>query len=99
MLAKLKIMFFHNEENSYSIARLIDEQDEIITIVGYFPKISEDVNYEFLGTWVKHQTYGDQLKVESFKKTEKQSAAGLISYLSSSFFNGIGVKTAEKNCK
>ncbi len=96
VIGKIKNYVFHNEENSYSIARLIDEQDEIITIVGYFPKISEDVNYEFLGTWVKHQTYGDQLKVESFKKTEKQSAAGLISYLSSSFFNGIGVKTAEK---
>ena len=93
---KIKNYVFHNEENSYSIARLITESDDIVTLVGYFPKISEDVIYEFEGEWVKHQTYGEQLKVQSFKKAQKQSKAGLISYLSSSFFNGIGPKTAEK---
>lgn len=96
VIGKIKNYVFHNEENSYSIARLITLDEKIVTIVGYFPKISEDVIYEFMGTWVKHQTYGEQLKVESFKKTEKQSANGLISYLSSSFFTGIGPKTAEK---
>ncbi len=93
---KIKNYVFHNEENSYSIARLITEQEEIVTLVGYFPIISEDIDYEFQGTWVKHQNYGDQLKVESFHKCEEQSAVGLISYLSSPFFHGIGTKTAEK---
>ncbi|AUD63135.1 hypothetical protein BK010_05865 [Tenericutes bacterium MO-XQ] len=96
VIGKIKNYVFHNEENSYSIARLITESDDIVTLVGYFPKISEDVIYEFEGEWVKHQTYGEQLKVQSFKKAQKQSKAGLISYLSSSFFNGIGPKTAEK---
>lgn len=93
---KIKNYVFHNDENSYSIARIITETDEIVTIVGYFPIISEDIDYEFSGTWVKHQNYGDQLKVESFHKCEQQSASGLISYLSSSFFHGIGEKTAQK---
>ncbi len=93
---KIKNYVFHNDENSYSIARIITETEEIVTIVGYFPIISEDIDYEFSGTWVKHQSYGEQLKVESFKKCEEQSAAGLVSYLSSSFFHGIGLKTAEK---
>ncbi|MBN2300339.1 MAG: ATP-dependent RecD-like DNA helicase [Acholeplasmataceae bacterium] len=93
---KIKNYVFHNEENSYSIARITTDSDEIVTIVGYFPIISEDIDYEFSGTWVTHQNYGNQLKVESFHKCEVQSAAGLISYLSSSFFHGIGTKTAEK---
>ncbi|MBU1094470.1 MAG: ATP-dependent RecD-like DNA helicase [Firmicutes bacterium] len=93
---KIKNYVFHNDENSYSIARIITETEEIVTIVGYFPIVSEDIDYEFSGTWVKHQSYGDQLKVESFKKCEEQSVAGLTSYLSSSFFHGIGLKTAEK---
>ena len=96
VIGKIKNYVFHNEENSYSIARLITESDDLVTLVGYFPKISEDVIYEFEGEWVKHQTYGEQLKVQSFKKAQKQSKAGLISYLSSSFFSGIGPKTAEK---
>ncbi len=93
---KVKNYVFHNEENSYSIARVITESNQTVTIVGYFPMVSEDVDYEFTGNWVKHQTYGEQLKVESFKKSELQSLQGLISYLSSSFFHGIGQKTAEK---
>jgi len=93
---KVKNYVFHNEESSYSIARVITDSNQTVTIVGYFPLVSEDVDYEFSGNWVKHQTYGEQLKVESFKKCELQSEAGLISYLSSSFFHGIGTKTAEK---
>ena len=93
---KIKNYVFHNDENSYSIARLITEDQKTVTIVGYFPVVSEDMTYEFSGTWVKHNTYGEQLKVESFKKCEEQSRSGLISYLSSPFFHGIGPKTAEK---
>lgn len=96
IIGKVKNYVFHNEENSYSIARITNEADEIITIVGYFPIVSEDIMYEFTGSWVKHNSYGDQFKIESFKKCEEQSASGLISYLSSSFFHGIGPKTAEK---
>jgi len=62
---KIKNYVFHNDENSYSIARLITEDQKTVTIVGYFPVVSEDMTYEFSGTWVKHSTYGEQLKVES----------------------------------
>ena len=93
---KIKNYVFHNDENSYSIARITTEDSKTVTLVGYFPVLSEDITYEFYGSWVKHNTYGEQLKVESFKKCEEQSRSGLISYLSSSFFHGIGPKTAEK---
>lgn len=93
---KVKNYVFHNDENSYSIAKITTEHNETVTIVGYFPVLSEDILYEFKGDWVKHPNYGDQFKVESFHKCEAQSATGLISYLSSSFFHGIGQKTAEK---
>lgn len=96
VIGSIKNYVFHSEENSYSIARLITPEEKQITIVGYFPKMSEDVTYEFLGEWVTHQTYGQQFRVQSFKKTEAQSISGLISYLSSPFFQGIGPKTAEK---
>ncbi|MCK9235085.1 MAG: ATP-dependent RecD-like DNA helicase [Acholeplasmataceae bacterium] len=93
---KIKNYVYHNEENSYSIARVITDTDEQITIVGYFPKLSEDVMYEFVGEWTTHSTYGEQFKLTSFHKSEKQSRLGLISYLSSDFFTGIGPKTAAK---
>jgi exodeoxyribonuclease V alpha subunit len=93
---RVKNYVFHNQENSYSIARVITEELGLVTIVGYFPIVSEDVLYFFNGTWVNHPSYGQQLKIESFQKAEEQSPSGLISYLSSNLFHGIGQKTAEK---
>ena len=93
---KIKNYVYRNDENGYSVARVITDEESLVTIVGYLPKISEDVIYEFFGEWVNHQNYGKQLKVETFKKAEAQSLSGLMSYLSSSFFTGIGPKTAEK---
>lgn len=93
---KIKNYVFHNDENSYSIAKIMTEDQKTVTLVGYFPVLSEDIMYEFSGSWVKHNTYGEQFKVESFKKLETQTRTGLISYLSSTFFHGIGPKTAEK---
>jgi exodeoxyribonuclease V alpha subunit len=96
VIGSIKNYVYHNEENSYSIARLITSDEKQITIVGYFPKISEDVVYDFQGEWVNHSTYGQQFKVQTFKKAEAQSIGGLISYLSSPYFTGIGPKTAER---
>ncbi|NLK12484.1 MAG: ATP-dependent RecD-like DNA helicase [Candidatus Phytoplasma sp.] len=93
----LKSYLFHNEDNGYSIAKIeLEEDQKIVTIVGYFPRLNDDVTYAFSGQWVTHSTYGQQFKVESFKQLEIQSKIGLVNYLSSSFFTGIGPKTALK---
>jgi exodeoxyribonuclease V alpha subunit len=54
IIGKVKNYVFHNDENSYSIAKITTEHQEIVTIVGYFPVLSEDISYEFKGDWVKH---------------------------------------------
>ena len=96
LIAKIHRYVYRNEENSYSIARVLDENDEQFTIVGYIPILSEDVFYEFIGSWITHDKYGRQFSVESYRQSEKQTKEGLISYLSSSFFTGIGPVTAKK---
>lgn len=92
---KIKSTLYRNQDNGYSIAKILTDDEAIHTVVGYFPVLAEDVFYEFFGTWITHATYGDQFKVESVSKSENQSISGLINYLSSSFFTGIGPKTAE----
>lgn len=96
LTAKIERYVYRNEENSYSIARVIDKDNEQQTIVGYIPLLTEDIMYDFLGSWINHERFGKQFKVESYNQSEKQTKVGIISYLSSSFFTGIGPKTAEK---
>ncbi len=87
---------FHNEDNSYSIATLKTEDDRKLTIVGYFPKVTSDLLYELEGNWIEHPTYGEQFEVHAFRRAKVASFQGLVSYLSSDYFPGIGPKTAEK---
>lgn len=92
----VKSYIYQNKDNGYAIARFEDENGNSFTIVGYFPTLNEEVEYEFIGTFVEHKTYGTQFKVETFKKLDVQSRTGLIQYLSSPFFTGIGPATANK---
>ena len=87
---------FHNEENSYSIATLKTKDDRNVTIVGHFPKVTSDLLYELEGTWTTHPTYGEQFRVELFKRASLNSVEGVVTYLSSDYFPGIGPKTASK---
>ncbi|MCF7932958.1 MAG: ATP-dependent RecD-like DNA helicase [Acholeplasmataceae bacterium] len=96
LTGRFKNTVYRNPDNGYQIARIITETGDTETIVGYFPLFAEDSDYEFVGNWTTHPTYGSQFKVETFKKMKTQSEHGLVSYLSSSFFTGIGPKTAQK---
>jgi len=96
LVAKIERYIFRNDESAYTIAKVLSEDGDEEIIVGYIPMLMEDTYYEFFGEWINHDKYGHQFKIESFKKSELQSIDGLISYLSSSLFFGIGPVTATK---
>lgn len=94
--AKIERYVYQNKENSYSIVRIKTSDDKDETIVGYIPILSEDIYYDFLGKWITHDKFGKQFQVESYSKSETQSIDGIVSYLTSSYFTGIGPVTAKK---
>lgn len=87
---------FRNKENSYTIYKIELENGDIETITGNLPVLSVDTLYEFEVSETNHPIYGIQYKVESFNQVEKQNTDGLIKYLSSELFTGIGPKRAER---
>ena len=58
-------IIYQNEANSYTIANLETENEEI-TIVGYLPFIVEGDNLKVTGNYVEHKEYGTQFKVTTF---------------------------------
>lgn len=96
------VTIFHNESNMYSVVRIrvtetnvaYDEKEAVVT--GYFPRIHEDETYIFFGQMKDHPRFGLQFHVEHFRKDIPQTRQGIIQYLSSDLFSGIGRKTAEK---
>ncbi|HPJ85517.1 MAG TPA: ATP-dependent RecD-like DNA helicase [Bacillota bacterium] len=95
---------FYNEENSYSVIKVeIIDTDEpelshfepTITICGFFPRLELYQTYRFHGVVSEHQKYGIQYSADRFERIREQTASGIIDYLSSDLFKGIGPKTAE----
>lgn len=96
------VTIFHNEQNLYSVIRIrVDETnegsaDKEAIITGYFPKMHEQETYIFYGAFQEHPKFGLQFNAKHFKKEIPHTKQGIVGYLSSELFNGIGKKTAER---
>lgn len=101
ILGRPIVSIFHNDSNMYSIVRVkiqetnLQYNEKEIIVVGYFPKLNDDELYRFTGTMKSHPKYGLQFQVETFVKEVPATEQGIIHYLSSDLFPGIGRKTAE----
>jgi exodeoxyribonuclease V alpha subunit len=95
------VTIFHNEQNLYTVLRIRVEEtneqydDKEAVITGYFPRIHEQETYTFFGEFKDHPKFGMQFQVQHFRKEIPQTKQGVITYLSSEMFKGIGKKTAE----
>lgn len=105
---EVKAIIFHSDENSYTIIKIkltestekmdlfmVDDTD-YVTVTGYFPVPMRGEEIRFFGEFKEHNRYGIQYVVRSFEKLSDTSIPGLIEYLSSDLFKGVGLKTAER---
>ncbi|WP_188453553.1 SF1B family DNA helicase RecD2 [Virgibacillus oceani] len=93
---------FHNEQEHFSIAKIKvkdtneDYKEKDIVAKGYFANLQEDKTYRFYGSFERHSKFGMQYKVTSYQTVIPDTKDGLIAYLSSDMFYGIGKKTAKR---
>lgn len=83
------------DDSLYKVAKIETKDSDEIIIVGNFLELEEGLEYEFVGSFIEHSKYGRQFKVESYTKANSFSEEGLIAYLSSDKFYGIGPKLAK----
>jgi len=99
---ELLYTIFHNEQENFSIAKIKvldtneDYREKDIVIKGHFSGLQETAAYFFYGRFERHAKFGLQYKVTSYQTYIPDTKDGLIAYLSSDLFHGIGKKTAEK---
>lgn len=95
------VSIFHNSQNLFSIIKVkVDSTDtgydgKEIVVAGHFPPLPGEDTYKFIGRIVDHPKYGTQFKADLFKKDMPDTETGLVHYLSSDLFPGIGRKTAQ----
>ena len=87
-------IIFENEANGYKVLAI--SGDEAFIAVGNMPGTSLGELIELTGTWVDHPTYGQQLKVQSFRPIMPDSEDAIYHYLCSGLIKGIGPRTAAR---
>jgi len=99
---ELLFTIFHNEQEHFSIAKIkihdtnTDFKEKEIVIKGYFSNLQEGTPYSFYGQFENHAKFGLQFSIDSYQTFVPDTKDGLIAYLSSDMFYGIGKKTAGK---
>lgn len=89
-------IIYQNEENGYTVCEIFTPSDEIFTLVGNMPYLSEGETVSALGSWVNHATFGKQFKVEFYEKQLPATETAILKYLSSGAVRGIGKVTAQR---
>ena len=92
---KIQSVVYRNEDNNYSVVK-ISSNGEVLTCVGKFPSANVGERVEIDGTITKNEKYGEQISVNTIKILPPNDEEGIIKYLSSSLFKGIGQTTAKK---
>ncbi|MGM0747012.1 MAG: SF1B family DNA helicase RecD2 [Bacillota bacterium] len=98
-------VIYHNDANLYTVLKVkVTEtseaiEDKVVSVTGYFPALQEEETYTFYGKTATHPKFGLQFQAEHFKKEIPTTKEGIIQYLSSDLFEGIGKKTAEEIVK
>ncbi len=75
--------------------KMEDYINKTITFTGYFYDLNEDDTYIFYGESTNHPRYGFQFQVSNYEKVKPTDKEGIIEFLSSDLFPGIGEKLAQ----
>ena len=89
-------VIFQNEENGYTVLRLVTEEGELVTVVGCVPCAAPGEHLGVSGAWETHPQHGTQLRAEEVERRLPEDAEELISYLGSGICKGLGPATARR---
>ncbi|QDU69883.1 ATP-dependent RecD-like DNA helicase [Engelhardtia mirabilis] len=94
---------FHSEESLYTVLRVRAEGalpaelksgslvfDPVVTAVGRCPRPSEGLGVRLGGIWTRHKTHGLQFEFDRLELRAPTDRKGLVRYLASDRFEGVG---------
>lgn len=94
---KVQRKIYFSEESGYGVFMVaVQGRRETTVIVGNLFDVNEGDFLEIEGDYFEHPKFGKQIKVQSFQARLPEDKEGIIKYLASDRFKGIGPKSAEK---
>jgi exodeoxyribonuclease V alpha subunit len=87
---------YRDENSLFTVARIKQDDGQVVTAVGPFPTASPGQAVRASGTWVTHKDYGNQLRVDHVETIAPVTLVGIEKYLGSGLIYGIGPVTARR---
>ncbi|MEW6536735.1 MAG: ATP-dependent RecD-like DNA helicase [Candidatus Auribacterota bacterium] len=88
---------YRNEENSYIVARFVEEgKSEPITIVGFVTEPTEGQHAVITGRWEYNAKFGQQFRIQDYRQCLPSSREGIERFLGSGLIHGIGPEMAHR---
>ena len=86
---------FKAPDTLYRVIECADNDDHRITVTGNFgDAVAQDLTIRATGRWEQHKRFGLQIKADVVIPLTPTTEEGIIKYLESGGFSGIGPKTA-----
>ncbi len=103
----IKAILFYDEESRFTITKitvtesstadkLFSLADEEKTVKGNLPDPKKGEHIRFHGCYENHPEYGSQFRFERYERLKEASVEGIVEYLSSGLFPGVGEKSARR---
>lgn len=83
-------------DRGYAVLRVRLTNGETVRAVGMLSEIALGAECEFTGHYRQHVEYGTEFHVDAFRTQAPTSEVGIIRFLASGRFTGIGEKTAKR---
>jgi len=90
----IESVVYQNEENGYSVLKVLSDSGEMVTAVGCLPYACPGENIIAAGLWTEHRVHGHQFKIEYVQRMMPSSVEGIYEYISSGVIKGVGPATA-----
>lgn len=96
IIGKLQHVIFSNETTGYAVISFKCEnvREKRVIATGMLANLNKDYRYKLEGEYVEHPRYGMQFACHMYEQVLPEQKDGIIKYLSSPQFVGIGKKIA-----
>ncbi len=88
--------FLLQSDRGYAVVRVRLAGDETVRAVGDLAGLTLGMEYDFVGQFQFHPSYGREFRVLGHTEQEPTSLIGMERFLASGLFKGVGVRTAER---
>ena len=96
VIGTIASVIFQNEENGYTVLRLVTDEGELITLVGCIPCAAPGEGLAATGTYVVHPQHGRQFSADTAQRRMPSTESDILDFLSSGVVRGVGPATAQK---